>query len=628
MTFAKYFFSALAATAALAFVVSKATVSSPAEAAPAAVNAKAAQSLPHQQPKAAFPNTDDGLPIMQLGVGGGYEAPFINVIKDTSVNWNANGPGLPKLEIGAFAAGGGTDAAWMPRILPPGYKTVAGMPYRDGARTPALQPYYAGTWVIEWDGDARLAFGLINLKKVRVSHPSKNRIEGVFPPSGVKNASIVVNQLGSEFSNLRVYRKENEALLKAGKLIAPDFRAYASRYKVLRTLDLQAVNINWQRTADQFAPVDAPGWRPANFDKIKTGPRGFPPEPLFGMAVETDTALWMHFPGQAGAGPEFDADAIFENEDDGTTGDVKGALHSLSRAKAQEIIASPEWDKIAGRIAEALIASGYPEDRRFYLELSNEVWNFANPFWRGTHYFHGIGLGVSNGAQGFRYGYGYASARMAEAFEKALAERGRKQAWVPVIAGQMANANRSRIALEGYKAFFEERGVDSAPWLKIAGVSTASYYQGALHPTRGVVTAKAGETKEDAWLREVRSDPDGLAKRVADHFISGPVNKSGTLAWIVDRRKKNESAAKAFGAFLLGDYEGGDHDNPSPPAKLRKEPDYVNWVELYRYGPEGERVTRAWIEALRKQNPEAIIANYYGISAGDKEPDKTDTTLE
>ncbi len=627
MTLAKYFLAAVAATAALALVVSNASVSSPA-AAPASVKVATSHNLPHHQPKVSFPNTDDGLPIMQLGVGAGLEAPFINVIKDGSINWNANGPGLPKLEIAAFAAEGGTDAAWMPRKFPSGYQRIAGMPFRDGARTPALQPYYAGRWVIEWDGDARLAFGLIDLKKVKVSHPAKNRIEGVFPPSGVNNASVVINQLGDGFSNLRVYRKENEAALKAGRLLSPDFAAYASRYKVLRTLDLQAVNINWQRTADQFAPLDSPGWRPANFEKVKAGPRGFPPEPLFQMAMETNTALWMHFPGQAGAGPEFDADDIFKNIDDGSTGDVKGALSSLSRVKAREIVASPEWDRIAARIADALISSGYPEDRRFYLELSNEVWNFANPFWRSTHYFEGIGRGVSNGAQGFRYGYGYATARMAEAFEKALAERGRKQAWVPVIAGQMANPGMNRGALVGYKAYFEDRKLDAAPWLKIAGVAAASYYQGALNATHGVAKALPGEAPPDAWLREIKTDPDGLARRAADRIVNGPAAQQGTLAWIVARRAQNEKVAQEFGAFLLGDYEGHDHDNPNPPGKLRSQPDYVNWVERYRYGPEGERVTRAWVEALRKQNPDAIIANFYGISAGDQEPDETDGILE
>ncbi len=621
MALVRYFVSAVAVTAALAFFASKG-VTAPSESAPVAAGAG-----PHAQPAVAFPTTGDGLPVMQLGMGSGVADPFINVIKYEDSSWSAP-------EAAALGAENFT-ADWMPKAVPPRAPYIESASFRSGAHSsPALLPYYAGTWVVEWDGDANAAFALVWANEVTTKRVGSNRIEGAFPAkmNGARRSKVRFTRIGEGgVSNLKVYRKEHEALLKAGGLLAPDFAAYCARYKVLRTLDLQAVNINWQRTADQFAPLDAPGWRPANFEKQKTGPRGFPPEPMFQMAMECGSALWMHFPGQAGAGPEFDADDIFKNADDGTTGDVKGALHSLSRAKAKEIIASPEWDRIAARIADALIASGYPEDRRFYLELSNEVWNFGSPFWRTTHYFQGIGMAVAPEpmkGERFRIGYGYAAARMAEAFEKALADRGRRQAWVPVIAGQMANARRTELALEGYKMYFEERGADPAPWLKIAGVATASYYQGALHMKKGIVTPGLGESPPDAWLREIRADPDGLAKRAADRIIDGPASTQGTLAWIVNRRDQQEKTAKAFGAFLLGDYEGHDHDGGNPPAALRNEPDYVNWVERYRYGPEGERVTRAWVEALRKQNPEAVIANFYGVSPGDQEPDETDTVLE
>lgn len=600
----------------LAFVLAAFGLFAGASAEPA--GADAALAAPHPQPPVAFPTTADGLPLMQLGVGG-PEDPFINEVFARDPNWYTTDRGVPKkLKYADLVEGGFVDPHTnYPTAIPKGYPALYGPSFLTKRRdADAVKARYAGKWIVDWKGSADVR--IYNLGPAFWKKAGSNRIEVDVPASGVNQAIVEVQSIGKGgFSDLRIYRAENEAALNAGRLLAPRFAALAHGYKVLRTLDMQAVEINWQRTADQFAAVDSLGWKPGDFKKRKLGPRGFPPEPLFKMAVESETALWMHFPGQAGAGEDFDTDAVFSGTD----------LEATAKAQAKDIIASDEWDKIAGRIADALIASGYPHDRRFYLELDNEAWNNAHPFWRTTFYFKGIGNAVSpSGKAGERFGYGYATARMAVAFDKALADRGRAQAWVPVLAGQNANPRTTLGALKGYSAYFSDRGVDPAPWLKIAGVSTASYFFNGLSGKKGPLTAAPGETIQQTWLRAATEDPDGLAEKVADFLIDSPASVQGSLAWVAAKRAEHQKIAESFGAFFLGDYEGHDHDGAMDA--LRTTPAYVNFVERYRYGPQGKRVTEAWVERLRAQNPGAVIANFVSICEGDVQPEATDTVVE
>lgn len=568
--------------------------------------------LPHAQPAVAFPTTADGLPIMQLGVGSGYQHPFINEVLNSSVSWAAvrSGGGVANMETRALYENGHLDpASGYPLSIPQTHTWLNGPHFRAAARY-ADRRFFAGTWVIDWQGDATIDWEL------RHGHPAQpgvvradNRIELTFDDRA-GGAVLRVMRIGpGGFSNLRIYRKEWEPLLDAGQRVTPLFKDHASRFKVIRTLDFQPANIVIQTRADQFGPLDMPGWKGSYTIRQPYGPRQAPPEVLVAMAVETDTALWMHFPGQAGAPAAYEEALLLPDEQP-----ARDRANAIARDHAREIMASDEWEKIAARIVAALEKEGYPEDRRFYLEVDNEIWNNANPFWRKTHWFTALGEGLGLGG---RAAYGYATARMALAFERALKDandgRGRRQAWVPVLAGQHANPTTTRRALEGYRAFWTEHGADPAPWMKMAGVSTASYFSGALDRRRGFVTPQPGETFAEAFLREIRADGEGLAKRATDFIIGGP-NVTATFEWYRTRRLQHEAHAKAFGAFFLGDYEGHDHDNDI--GDLANQPDYIAWVRAWRYGPEGARLTREWVKHLQGFDREAIISKFSSVSAG------------
>ncbi|MBB5519525.1 hypothetical protein [Amphiplicatus metriothermophilus] len=567
---------------------------------------------PHAQPAHVFPTTDDGLPIMQLGAGGlGYinvEEPLIVLSRANTPQLHAWGPDGARMEHDELWEKGFINPETMlPRAIPEGFHGVRLGFVRFGAR---FRPeWYAGTYVVEWEGEGRATLAFAN----RCATISDNRVECDFASDKKSWGWITVTEASDSFRGLRVYRKADEAEVRAGRVLSPAFRAQLSGYKILRTLDIQAINATRQRRVDQYLP--AASWAASATGVGKNyapdAPFAAPPRLLFDMALEADVALWMHLPAYVGAPDSFDA--AFRN--------VNAVRFEVAEPNAVAILDSDEWEKFADRVVADLIASGYPADRRLYLELANEHWNNAAGFVRGKAYFWGLADGLEKatgrnatgeGGWNFSHGYGYAAARMAHAFERALARAGRSQAWVPVIGVQLANHFTTVWALEGYRAYFEDRGMDPAPWLAMAGVSGASYYSGGSQNGR-FFSAPDDDAHKAMWLEAIATKGvDALARELTDWVITGgPTgNGPGSLKRVLEWRARTKRFALEGGAFFLGDYEGGDHD--MGPKYLRAEPAFAEFMRAWRWGPEGERVTRAWIEAMRAHDPEAVIANFAG----------------
>lgn len=592
--------------------------------APAPTPAPGDVTVPHAQPSAVFPTVEDGLPLMQLGAGGlGYinvEEPLIVLSGANSPQMNAWGPDGARMEHAELWAKGYIDPQTMlPRAIPEGFHGVRLGFVRFGARfAPAL---YAGTYVVEWEGDGFATLSFADRCRTLSDGPAGGRVECDFAPERTSWGWITVTRASDGFRGLRVYRKADEAEVRAGRTLSPAFRAQLSGYKILRALDMQMINATRQRRADQYLPETAWAWGASGADRdyAPDAPFAVPPRLLFDMARDAGVALWMHLPAYVGAPDSFDA--AFPN--------VNAVRFEVAEPHAAAILASDEWERFAGRVVADMIAAGYPQDRRLYLELSNEHWNNAGGFVRGKAYFWGLGDGLEKatgrnagreGGWNFSHGYGYAAARMAHAFERALARAGRAQAWTPVIATQNFNHFTTKWALEGYRAYFEDRGMDPAPWLAMAGVSTASYYSGGTENGR-FFAAPDAEAHKAMWLEAIaQKGVDALAKELADWVITGGPdgNAPGSIPRVIAQRALNRAEAEKAGAFFLGDYEGGDHD--MGPKYLRGEPAFVAFMRRYRWGPQGERVTRAWIEAMRADDPDAAIANFGGaqfVFAGD-----------
>ncbi len=571
---------------------------------------------PIPPPAAATPNTNDGRPIMQMGPAGfsyfDVSDPFRDVTKVTNASLTAffekDGREREATHEEVLAEGVMDPETLLPTKMGRFTRYTLGV-FAHGMKH--FPEEYAGTWVIEWAGAANVA---VTWCWHRETARTANRIELELTPDNRSMCGVQVSGVDSAFKQFRIFRKTDEAGLAAGEVFSERFLNHLRRYKVIRTMDWQHTNVNPIRAAGEAKSMNAArlGTAPAEWAGRQSGLFSVPLRLIMRLARETDTALWMTTPQFLGAPPALDA--FFFDHGDWN----KRALdyRAAGREHARAIIASPEWDRHADEIVKALNDERYPADRMLYLEVGNEVWNTAPLYYPGTNYYWGVGDGLfPGGDSSFRDGYGYAAARLADAFGAALARAGRAQAYTIVIAGQNAGPWTSERALMRYRQYFTDRGRDPAPHLARAGVSTASYYYGAMEPNAAVATVE-GESFAVTFLNEIRRDRAGLIKRVVDWTITGGPNGNGdgSLPNIISLRRQHIEIAERFGARFIGDYEGESHDQGI--GALNNTPEYREFIKELRYGPEAERMTKAWIEALRTQKPEAMISNFVGVSEG------------
>lgn len=552
------------------------------------------------------PNTADGRPIMQAGLNAwryyAYEEPFLNRARLMGNDWTAQRkwPDRTIMEPGALFAGGFLDpVSLLPRAIPEGFDSLRSGLFRGRASEDPAN--YSGDWAVTWEGDADLAIQLgcaATQRKV-----GANRLEFTCK-AGEPWTSLRLDRIGPDgFRNLQVFRRDEEAALKAGEVFRPQFLAEARRYKVLRAMDIQNPMIAGARRVDQMATManahwgTEPGYNPEGL------PMGPPLGALFELAVAADAALWMNVAGPIGAPPALDAVAF--------TGPNRAGVKAAATSSAAEILASPEWDAYADELVRALIVSGYPETRALYVETGNEVWNNANPFWYGRDYFHGI-RDWANGEKpvsGYSsmVGAGFMEARFAVAFDAALARAGRKQAVVFVLACQHADPATCKGVASGFRHYFAWAEIDPAPFLARAGLSTATYFD------RGVAELFPGATDEEkaaAWLAAIAADPEGTARALTDYYLAA--DRCCTIPYLVRMRKAQEAVASEAGVAFIGDYEGEAHETAFAP--LRDDPAFRDWYfEVWMDGPQGERLTREWAKALWAENSGATISTFVTV---------------
>jgi len=510
------------------------------------------------------------------------EEPYLNIIHASQVTWAGGGMSTQEL----YDAGYISSVTGLPVSLP-NRKTLSTNVFITGEP----KTFYDGDWVLEWDGDADL--GLLFFPDHLITKRRKGRIE--FTRDAESGATpyhmaIQVHKIRSPVTGLRLFRKENEYALRAGKIFTPRFIEEIAKYHVVRTMDLQEVNRSFITNVDEVATMDACCWDNIawkNLPRKTDHPfRSMPLEAVFAIAVEADNALWHTAPIELGSPKKlYDLVAISDNNDA-----IAGGFRGVAQQNAASILASPEWDRYADKFVEALITSGYPSNRKLYTTVSNEVWNTAFHYFVTTNYAWGLGLGIDgNGI--FRNGYGAALARWKLALDGALARAGRVQDVVYIVESQAADPSTTGRALRAAKKFMKSNGEAWVDHSSDIGVSVASYW-GGLPNWFSVLPP-------DQWKTAGESD----AKALEDRLINGPSNEIATKAWVLNKFAGHASQAAPFGVTIIGAYEGGSHlEKPyEVPSGF-----YASFV----WGPHGARVNRAVNDALAAAYPGIILSNY------------------
>ena len=524
-------------------------------------------------------------PLMQVGpwypATYNVEEPYLNIIHASSVNWHAQG-----LTTEALYEQGVIDPeTGLPVRLPDGKWLQLGAYFGNNDIRAAM--HWDGEWVLEWEGDADLH--IARVPKEMQWRSGKNRIEFTLDLKRAKTtvALIEVRKLKTPLMALRLFRKENEALVRAGKIASPAFAAAVSRYDIVRTMDLQGAGANMVRSVDDLPDMKAPFWGNKAWLSPNDTPQPFrsaPVEAMMALAMETDTALWAVVPIALGAPAGFYDPSIRDSD----KGKWVQNFRRIAEQNGKAILASPEWDRYADYFVRALIDSGYPETRTLYVTVENEVWNTALQYIAVSEYAAGLAGGAGYRAEPnigqIRLGYGVASARWKLALDDALRRAGRKQDVVYVIEGMQGWTQPNAWALEGARRWMEAQGetwLDHAPRF---GTSVTSYWGD------GGLKLKPGEEKD-------------FAAAIENFVLNGSARQTGTRATVLRAFREEARLAAREGARFIGAYEGG-----ASQTKPEGVSDAV--YQAFLWGDRAARINKAVNDALAAEFPGVILSNY------------------
>lgn len=530
----------------------------------------------------------DANPMAQVGPWSpspaNIEEPFINIIHASSVTWTEG----REVNTAALYASGVLDPeTGLPKKLPNGWMLtdVYFSTLHD-------KSHWAGDWVLEWETEEpnKADLSMQWLPDNQQRRVDRNRVEFTRTTKN-DHSAIAIRRLKSPLTALRIFRKENEAALRAGKIYNPRFVDEVRKYHVVRSMDLQEANRSGITSVDDVATMNACCWNNIAWGypprKIAHPFRSMPLEAVVALAIEADNILWHHAPIELGAPKELHDPSIMTIDDDNA---VAGAWRNLARENATEILASPEWDAYADKFVSALISAGYPEDRPLYTTVSNEVWNASFYYFTSTNFAWGLGQGLRENGY-FRHGYGAALARWKLALDAALERANRRQPVIYVAEGQAANPATTFDALDAMQAYMEQNGEVWSDHSDQIGISVASYWGGMPN------WRAAGPV--DTW----RNPTPQFWQRVESRVLNGPSTEIATKAWILARFADHAREGAKYGVGIIGAYEGGSHfEKPSEMPKAA----YAAW----HWGEAGARINKAVNEALVEAYPGIVLSNY------------------
>jgi len=547
--------------------------------------------------------------LLQLGVGFAapynLEEPFLNAAKARPAGWSFETGPRQRLQGQEAVKEGFLDPkTYMPTRNAAAAKFGEVAVFYSGAEQ--FPSYYADDYVLDWKGQAQGS--MQRWDNAAVVGRDRNSVTYSLKPSQVRGGAMRFSGFGDGFSDIRLYRKKYKALLDRGEIWNPEFIKYVRRYDIARTMDLQFTNNFQVRRFDQIARMSDPWGQRAAVTWPEPPFFSIPYEVLFDLGVKADVAIWLTLPPQLGS-PISAADPSLRQAKKPSKLD-SAKLRAVISSKTGEILASPEWDVFAKAFVDRYVASGYPQNRPLYVEVGNEIWNFASGFWISSHYALAIAEGAAE-KKNIGQGYGILVARYMMALEKEFAARKLKPNIVYVIGSHTANVWRTQQALEGFGGYLRKNGVDPKTAFPKTAVAVTNYYGHFPEMSQAMFGSKDPAVFAPLWIAEIEKDPDAFARRVSALLTNGPKSVKANGPWIVARFLEHKAMAEKFGSRLLGGYEGGSH--LTPPKELTRSKTFVTWWTKYHWSGEGADICRKINDELIAAAPGIVISNYKSI---------------
>ncbi|MEL7488615.1 MAG: hypothetical protein AAGJ87_15530, partial [Pseudomonadota bacterium] len=385
------------------------------------------------------------------------EHPFLNRVRSSSGYWTARSGE----KNAALVSGGHIDPiTGLPVSTPAGGGAMTVGYWMVGAD--AYPEYFSGEYVAEWEGDASIE--IYDVPAALKRRDGRNRLVFRQDKKAIKPVYLAFKDVKDDgLKDLRIYRAEDEAAVKAGELWSRTFLEFASRWDVIRTMDWQSTNNSPVRSWDDLATMESAHW--GNGHRSQWPPAHYysiPYEVLFNLGVETGSEIWVHVPVEIGSPkhhshPDFAKDG--KTPKDHAYEDAY-KIRAFVRENALKILASPEWDRYAENFLNALDASGYPAERPLYVEVGNEIWNYGGGFIFSSWYAWAIAEGLLDAdilekAGDASFGSGVLNARWQIALEAAQARRETRYNIVYVAASHTALPARTSWMLGAQKDYLD-----------------------------------------------------------------------------------------------------------------------------------------------------------------------------
>ncbi len=520
---------------------------------------------------ALYPNTDDGLPILQLGLCHHKDWGGCNPYKNQRLLMPEYG-GAAKVEKGEADPTTG----WI--FINPGERLILGR-VRPLQVKPANFDIDPGVWILT----ATVKAGDTN------GPPTVRLLAGDFKDAGsalIDGAGVIrlaadmtgktdARQLsldgGANGGWIRVDFWGPEKFEDDPQGWHPDFLADVSRYKILRFLDwTQTIGARitraseWIDDGDYTVYGDHSAWRalPAANGALMKG--GYSFARIFDLTKRAQNSPHITIPLTLGADVIKDEILLCGTKSDGREG-----LKSAIAANRDAILAAAkiEFRALADKMARAAIATGFPDHHVILVEFGNETWNYGNSGAAcSSDYAAGMGRALT-GSDDLGYGYGYISAIGVEAFKERFGALKPAQALQFVMGWQTGAADgvggfRARKSIEGFKAYKTDYAAD----LIDVFAGTTGYWLGAFKwnnaRSPGAGNPFGALTEADfnaAFEAQDRADRLLLFKKARDFHLGPPAHDN--VAAVVANNRALLAIAIEGGMRGILQYEGSAHEN-------------------------------------------------------------------
>jgi hypothetical protein len=150
-------------------------------------------------------------------------------------------------------------------------------------------PYPAGQYVVRYEGQGSISYGLAARKNEALSAPGRDVLD-VTPAEPGFQICITATLAAAPLRNIRVYAPGTEALADAGEVFSPSFLQRLQHFSVLRFMD-------WQHTNNATQGADAT--RALATDARYSTALGVPAEVMADLATKTGAIPWFNIPQPA-----------------------------------------------------------------------------------------------------------------------------------------------------------------------------------------------------------------------------------------------------------------------------------------------------------------------------------------